>query len=174
MVIRPRNRMAVFLITVFWFMALTAFAQSVASPSSEQLRGPAFVPDEKFKGSTLDGWHKLGAADWSVDNGELLGNGSAGSGWLVLDRSYQDAGFYVAFRCKGACDTGVVLRMTKTTGGMTGTYYSVNGGTVEAECLTLDSTGNIVARQKLRDASGQFRYAPPMPDPTGLPVATRP
>jgi hypothetical protein len=170
MVIRPRNKLAVCLITAFWSMGLTVFAQS----GGEQLRGPAFVADEKFKGSSLDGWHKLGQADWSVENGELLGNGSAGSGWLVLDRSYQDAGFYAAFRCKGACDTGVLLRMTKTADGMNGTYYSVKGGTVEAQSLTLAATGNIVARQKLRDAGGQFRYAPPMPDPTAAPVATRP
>ena len=118
MVIRPPYKLAVCLMTAFWSIGLTAFAQSGVS-RYEQLRGPAFVPDEKFKGSTLDGWHKLGQADWRVDNGELVGNGSAGSGWLVLDRSYQDAGFYAAFRCKGACDTGVLLRMTKTADGMT-------------------------------------------------------
>jgi hypothetical protein len=175
MAICPRNKLAVCLMTAFWSLGLTALAQSgVSTSGGEQLRGPAFVPDEQFKGSTLDGWHKLGAAAWSVDNGELLGHGTAGSGWLVLDRSYQDTGFYAAFRCKGACDTGMLLRMTKTADGMNGTYYSVKGGTVEAESLTLDATGNIVARQKLRDAGGQFRYAPPMPDPTALPVSTRP
>ena len=131
-------------------------------------------PTRHSRAPALDGWHKLGQADWSVENGEVVGKGAAGSGWLVLDRSYQDAGFYAAFRCKGACDTGVLLRMTKTDGGMNGTYYSVQGGAVEAENLTLDSTGNIVARQKLRDAAGQFRYAPPMPDPTALPISARP
>ena len=109
-----------------------------------------------------------------MENGELLGNGAAGSGWLVLDHSYQDAGFYAAFRCKGACDTGVLLRMTKTADGMSGTYYSVKGGTVEAQSLVLDATGNIISRQKLRDAAGQIRYAPPMPDPTATPVSARP
>jgi hypothetical protein len=175
MVIRPLGKLGVCLISAIWSLGLAASAQSGAGTSGgEQLRGPAFVPDEKFKGSTLDGWNKLGQADWSVDNGDLLGKGSAGNGWLVLDRSYQDAGFYAAFRCKGTCDTGVLLRMTKTIGGMNGTYLSVKGGTVQAESLTIDATGNIVARQKLRDAAGQFRYAPPMPDPTALPISTRP
>jgi hypothetical protein len=167
MVIRPPRKLAVSFISAFCSLGLAASAQY----GGDQLRGPAFVPDETFKGATLDGWHKLGQADWSVDNGEVVGKGTAGSGWLVLDRSYQDAGFYAAFRCKGACDTGVLLRMTKTAGGMNGTYYSVQGGAAEAESLTIDTAGNIVARQKLRDAAGQFRYAPPMADPTALPIS---
>src|SRR5580704_2347596 len=125
--------------------------------TQSDLRGPSFVPDANFAGSQLTGWHTLGHAEWSAENGEIVGKGSAGSGWLVLDRSYQDTGFYAAFRCKGACDTGVLLRMTKTTDGMNGTYYSVKGGTVEADNLTIDATGIIVSRQKLTDAGGQFR-----------------
>ena len=32
-----------------------------------------FVPDFVFKGSVLTGWHKLGAADWHAENGEIIG-----------------------------------------------------------------------------------------------------
>ena len=163
MVIRLPNKPVVCVVTLACTMGFTTSAQS-----GSQLRGPAFVPDTTFKSSTLNGWHQVGKAEWSVDEGELVGNGTAGSGWLVLDHSYQDTGFYTAFRCKGACDTGVLLRMTKTADGMKGTYLSVKDGIVEADNLTTDSSGNIVARQKLRDAAGQFRYAPPMPDPTAF------
>ena len=31
-----------------------------------------FVPDVIFKGSSLTGWHKLGAADWRAENGEII------------------------------------------------------------------------------------------------------
>ena len=165
MQLRPRHIPAVGCFTLLCSVALTAAAQS------DQLRGPAFVPDLKIKG--LDGSHKLGAADWSVNNGELVGKGAAGSGWLVLDKSYQDTGFYAAFECKGACNTGVLLRMTETAGGMNGTYVSVKDGGIEAESLTLDSSGNIVDRKKLRAAYGQLRYAPPMPEPTVLPGSSQ-
>src|ERR1700721_1520419 len=60
------------------------FAQVTA-----ELHGPSFVPDSKFQGSTLAGWHTLGQATWRAENGELIGRGNSGSGWLVLDHSYQ-------------------------------------------------------------------------------------
>ena len=91
------------------------------------LQGPSFVPDAKFQGSTLAGWHVLGQAEWSATNGELIGKGIAGPGWLVLDHSYQDTGFYAGFRCVGVCDTGVLIRATKTEGGMRGTFLSIKG-----------------------------------------------
>ena len=31
-----------------------------------------FVPDYVFKGSALTGWHKLGAAEWRAENGEIV------------------------------------------------------------------------------------------------------
>ena len=140
---------------------------------SSALHGPSFVPDAKFQGSTLAGWHTLGQADWRAENGELIGKGGAGSGWLVLDHSYQDTGFYAGFRCMGVCDTGVLIRATKTADGMKGTYLSIKGGQLEAESLTLDAEGNIVDRKKLRDAVGMIRFAPPRPDPTTLNSAPR-
>ena len=127
------------------------------------LQGPSFVPDAKFQGSTLAGWHVMGQADWSADNGELIGKGTAGSGWLVLDHSYQDTGFYAGFRCVGVCDTGVLIRATKTEGGMR-RYLPFHqrhaAGWGEPD---LDAEGNIVDREKLREAVGQIRFAPPGP-----------
>ena len=151
-----------------------AAAQSaVPMPETSALNGPSFVPSSTFKGSTLAGWHTLGQADWRAENGELIGKGTGGGGWLVLDRSLQDTGFYSAFRCTGSCDTGVLLRMTKTADGMTGTYISIQGGELEAENLTLDAEGVVVAREQLRQAEGQVRFAPPGPDPTALPPPRR-
>ena len=49
------------------------------------LQGPSFVPDARFQGSTLTGWHPIGQAEWRAENGELIGKGIAGSGWLMLD-----------------------------------------------------------------------------------------
>jgi Domain of Unknown Function (DUF1080)/FG-GAP-like repeat len=149
--------------------AVTDDPSGGTSGTSGELYGPSFVPDAKFQGSALAGWHMLGRAEWRAENGELIGKGSPGSGWLVLDHSYQDTGFYAGFRCVGVCDTGVLIRATKTEGGMQGTYLSIKGSQLEAESLTLDDQGNIVARKKLRSAGGAVRFAPSPPDPIVLP-----
>ena len=69
-----------------------------------------FVPDFVFKGSALTGWHKLGAADWRAEDGEIVGAPSENGGWLVLDTRQQDIGFFASFRCAPACKAGVLLR----------------------------------------------------------------
>ena len=104
---RVRGGVAICSLFPGFFLAGMARAQSgSAAPGSADLSGPSFVPDAKFTGSHLAGWHTLGPAEWSAENGEIVGKGTAGSGWLVLDRGYQDTGFYAAFRCTGDCDTG--------------------------------------------------------------------
>ncbi len=87
------------------------------------LSGPSFHPDGG--GSTLAGWHTLGKAAWSADHGEIVGKGTGGSGWLVLDRSFQDAGLYASFQCEGSCDTGVLLRLRPAPEGMQGTFLAI-------------------------------------------------
>ena len=91
-----------------------------------------FIPDATFKGSSLSGWHVLGAADWSAQNGELVGKAKPSGGWLVLDKSYQDVGFFASFRCADGCKTGVLLRAEKTPSGMKGIYMSLTEGDVAA------------------------------------------
>jgi hypothetical protein len=79
----------------FTQFAATDIVRAATDPSgaplsdSSALHGPSFVPDSKFQGSTLAGWHTLGQATWRAENGELIGRGNSGSGWLVLDHSYQ-------------------------------------------------------------------------------------
>jgi Domain of Unknown Function (DUF1080)/FG-GAP-like repeat len=156
------------------FLGVIATAQSTTPGSSvAALSGPSFIPDAKFAGSALSGWHTLGQASWQAENGELIGKGSGSGGWLILDHSYQDTGFYAAFQCTGACDTGVLLRMTKTANGMTGTYLSVKGHALQAENMTLGADGDILAHESLRAAGGQIRFALPEADPTALPGAVR-
>jgi hypothetical protein len=156
------------------FLGVITSAQSgTAVSSASALNGASFTPDAKFAGSALSGWHTLGQAAWQAENGELVGKGTGGSGWLILDHSYQDTGFYAAFRCTGDCDTGVLLRLTKSANGMIGTYLSVKGHALLAENVTLGADGGIVEREKLRDAVGQVRFAPPETDPTALPGAVR-
>jgi hypothetical protein len=150
-------------------VASVCLAQVSCLAQESVLRGPSFVPDAKSQVANVGGLQKLGGAEWSSDNGEIVGKGTNGDGWLVLDRSLQDVGAYAAFRCSGACDTGFLVRMAKAQSGWTGTYLSVSGGNLGAYSLTLDERGNVDAREKLRDARGQFRFAPSQDDPTVLP-----
>ena len=99
----------------------TLAAQTTASNDS-MLRGPSFAAGTQFSGSSINGWHTLGNAQWKASNGAITGKAGNDSGWLVLDHSYQDIGFYSAFRCEGECETGILLRMSKTPDGMTGTF----------------------------------------------------
>lgn len=133
-------------------------------PEGKALHGASFVPDGKFTGSTLAGWHTVGSAEWRAENGEIVAKGTKGSGWLVLDHSYQDVGLYTAFRCTGTCDTGVLMRMTKTPEGTTGTYLAIKGNAIQAENVTFNAAGEIVDRKTLRLTGGMVRYAPPQAD----------
>ena len=133
-------------------------------------RGPFFRPDDRFEGSSLSRWRPLGAAEWRADKGEIAGVPKDPSGgWLVLDRSYQDTGFFTSFKCAAGCRTGVLLRAEKTPDGMKGVLVSLTEGDVGAYALTLDSNGREVKRTPLGfPGAGQNRIAPP-PDLTHRP-----
>ncbi len=107
---------------------------------------------------------RLGQADWKAQNGEIVGTPKPGGsgGWLVLDRSYQDVGFYASFRCTGGCKTGVLLRAEKTPQGMKGIYFALAGEEVAGYRVTLDAEGKELQREPLRRGGGQMRIAPPV------------
>lgn len=132
--------------------------------------GPTFLPDATFKGSTLAGWHTVGAAAWTANNGEITAKG--GEGWLVLDKSYQDSALYSSFRCVGPCNFGILMRMEKRDGGWTGLMLAVEGGVMAPYRVMIDPNGKIAGKTKLRNAGGQARYAP-LPPPTGATAVPR-
>jgi 3-keto-disaccharide hydrolase/FG-GAP-like repeat len=125
-----------------------------------------FVPDATFTGSALTGWRPLGQADWRAENGEIIGTPKPG-GWLVLERSYQDVGFFSSFRCAPGCKAGVLLRAEKSAeGGLKGIFVSLREGDLASYRVTLDAHGNETSRERLRPAGGgQVRLAPPPPPP---------
>jgi hypothetical protein len=133
---------------------------------------PSFAPDKTFQGSNLDGWHTVGNAKWQANNGVIDADGRAGSasGWLFLDHPYQDTGLYAAFRCDGACDTGILLRAEKSGGSTEGLFLAIKGNDAAAYRITLDRSGNEIAREKLRNAGGLIRFAPPSPSPADGPA----
>jgi len=133
-----------------------------------------FVPDWTFKGSTLAGWHVLGAADWKAIDGELVGTPkSADGGWLVLDKSFQDVEFGADFKCVGSCRTGVLLRAEKTPTGMKGVFLSLDAGEVGGYAVTLGADGKELTRQRLRPGGGLMRVAPSVADSAAAAAKTR-
>ncbi len=124
--------------------------------------GPShFKANPAFNGTTLAGWHPVGQADWRVENGEIVGTPKApGGGWLVLDKSYQDTGFFASFRCMSGCKTGVLLRAEKTADGMKGSFISLNEGDLVSYGLKLDAQGQEVSRAALGPAGGTIRFSP--------------
>jgi hypothetical protein len=124
--------------------------------------GPTFRPDGTIKGSSLAGWHVLGQAGWEARNGEVIGTPKdAAGGWLVLDRSYQDAAFYASFRSAAGAKTGILFRAEKTADGMKGIFVSLSEGDLGPYRVSLDAQGREVQRERLRPAGGQIRFAPP-------------
>src|SRR6186713_2241618 len=132
------------------------------APAALRSAGPSFRPDTSFTASTLEGWHPLGSAEWRAEGGALVGMpGPQGGGWLVLDRSLQDVGFYASFLCAAGCETGVLLRAEKTADGLKGVYVALNEKELTSYGVTIDSNGRILQRTPLRGGGGQIRIAPP-------------
>ena len=131
----------------------------------------SFVPDGRIAGSSLAGWHTLGAAEWRAANGQVTAI-PKGGGWLVLDRAYQDVGFFASIRCAAACSAGILLRAEKLGGGgLRGILVSLAPGDYGSYDATIDGSGKIVKREKLRGGGGGRGAPPPDPwDESKLPI----
>jgi hypothetical protein len=151
------------------FLSCALFSHSQSSPNAPLSEfGLSFIPDHTFKGSSLEGWHVLGDAEWQAKDGELIGKAKANSngGWLVLDNSYQDVGFHALFKSTGDSETALLLRIEKVNDGFRGVLLSLKKDDVAPYSVTLDAQGKIITREKLRPAGGiWYRMAPP-PDPS--------
>ncbi len=127
--------------------------------------GPSFVPDVIFQGSSLAGWHTVGQAEWKAENGEIVGRPTAASGgWLVLDRSFQDVGVYLEYKCSAGCQTGVLFRGEKTLLGMKGTLVDLSDPDLPTYTVTIGADGKIDAKDAARRGGGLVRFTAP-PDP---------
>ena len=127
--------------------------------------GPSFVPDVTFTGSSLALWHTVGNAEWRAENGEIVGKPTAASGgWLVLDKSYQDVGLYVEYRCADGCQTGVLFRGTKGDSGMKGTFVDLADPEIPTYSVMVGADGSMSSHDRARSGGGLVRFmAPPPP-----------
>ena len=135
--------------------------------------GLGFIPDHTFTGSSLNGWTNLGGVKWSASNGEIIGNtsGGAGSGLLMLNRSFQDIGVNTFFKAGTGTEIGLVFRIEKTSDGIKGVLVSIKDAETAAFKVSFDKNGKELTRIRLRNAGGMIRLAPPARPET---VATAP
>ncbi len=129
---------------------------------------PNFKPDGSFKGSALTGWHVVGDAEWTAQNGEIVGKAKPGTngGWLVMDKSFQDVQLYLNYKCTGECKSGVLLRAKKAAdGSMTGVFVSLADGDTGYYSVALDASGKESSRERLtapgRGGGGERRRPTP-------------
>lgn len=129
-------------------------------------RGLSFVPDFRFAASNLNGWHPLGNADWRAEKGEITAAAKPGkSGWLLLDRSFQDVGFHALFKCAPGVEAGVLFRAEKTDSGMQGVLVAIKDETAAAYRVIIGTNGEELQRTPLRYAGSIVRLAlPPKPE----------
>jgi hypothetical protein len=144
------------------FRLAPGFALTLCMCGALLAQSPSFAPDVNVTGSDIKGWTQAGDAKWSVSNGEITGTGT---GLLVFNKAAQDAAVYLQFRCEGDCNAGIVLRTTKTDGGMKGLLLSIQQQELAGYQATFDASGKITNRTQLRMAGGQIRFAPPAPPP---------
>lgn len=153
---------------LFSLILLTVARFSYGQSASGDMngRGLSFLPDYTFKGAALSGWKPFGNADWSAQNGELIGTAKAGTtgGWLMLDHSFQDIGINTLIKVTRGTEAGILFRAEKSNGGMKGILVSIKDDSSGAYSVTLDAQGKVLSREKLRPAGGMIRVAPP-PDP---------
>src|SRR5690348_11188714 len=133
-------------------MAISALLSMIGAATHD------FVPDHVFKGSSLEGWRRLGHADWQAANGEITAKPKdQDGGWLVLDKSYQDVELFTEFRCADPCKAGVLFRAEKTSdGGLKGILVSLSNADLDSYDVVLSPEGKEVSRNKLDRATAQF------------------
>jgi hypothetical protein len=120
-----------------------------------------------FDGTSLGGWHTLGAATWRTESGTIAASAKSGSGgWLVLDKGYEDVILKFAFNCT-SCDGGVLLRDAPLDGGNTSGLYVPLSGPDAANVyrVRLDGQGKeldrkLISARKPRNSLAQIASRP--------------
>ena len=134
--------------------------------------GPSFRPDDRFQGSTLAGWHPQGEAGVAHRKGrDYRRSKTPAGGWLVLDRSYQDAEFFARSSAPPVQDrrspAGRENRRRRHEGHLSLAERGRCGTLIR---VALDARGSELKRTPLRfPGGGRIRIAPP-PAPAAAPA----
>lgn len=144
------------------FISGTQVSLAQATGNTGKIMGLNFIPDYHFKGSALTDWRQAGSAKWTAQNGEITAvNADTGGGFLMMDRSFQDVGVQILFKCSANNEAGVLVRLEKVSEGMKGILISIKDSAINSYSITIDPQGKILQREKLKAAAGIIRIAPP-------------
>ena len=77
-----------------------------------------------FNGTSLEGWDKLGAANWRIEEGMLIAD--RGNGFLVSKASYGDFELRAEFWVDTATNSGIFIRATDPATINSANGYEVN------------------------------------------------
>jgi hypothetical protein len=141
-----------------WRAVAVATVACVLFAISVFTAGPTFRPDYRFAGTALTGFKPMGQAEWTVQNGEIVGTPKDTSGgWLLLDgKEFQDTQMYASVHCVGQCKAGFVMRAEKTPdGGMKGILMSVSENDLVPYVVKIDASGKELSREPLPAPAGR-------------------
>jgi len=122
----------------------TAVYDTAAVVDAAAIQSPAV-----FDGTSLSGWRPVGAAEWTVEDGAIVGTIRDGAGWLVLDSIYGDVGVNLSFECDN-CEPGVMIRGQADGDQTSGVFLELAGPTAGSLFrLAFDGQGREVSRQSM-------------------------
>lgn len=61
---------------------------------------------------SFDGWHRVGDANWRIENGEFVADAGNGLSFLVTDESYSDFQIQLEFWNHEGANSGVFMRIS--------------------------------------------------------------
>ncbi len=146
---------ALFLLFTGWITY--ALAQQGTPPNA----GWSFIPDYTFTGAQLKDWTALDNVQWRAQEGEIIATASNNAGLLLLNRSYQDAGFHAWFTCPPGTEAGFLFRLETKNDTTNGVLVSIKDNETATYSIALDKQGHELLREKLRPAGSIVRLAPP-------------
>ena len=117
-------------------LVFTTWALLIALRSAAAADKPADGWRSLFNGKDLDGWTKVGSAEWKVEDGAIVG-GQFGdpkkSGLLATAETFTDFELSLEFMIDehGKYNSGVYLRNDKGTAARTGYQVNIGRGQVE-------------------------------------------
>jgi len=85
-------------------------AITAVAPTAFGQTGPGWT--QLFDGKTLDGWDRIGTANWRVEDGAMVADKSTGQGGghLVTKNSYKNHMIYAEFWTDEKANSGIFVR----------------------------------------------------------------
>jgi hypothetical protein len=93
-----------------------------------------------FDGTYLNGWTKIGAESWTVEDGLIHGKGlTTAYGYLQTNKDYKDFQLSLRFKCVGDGNSGVFFH----TGFKPGSVDTTQGMQFEIDCEMMHHTAGV-------------------------------